>query len=93
MKAGIEPRKVVFEKRLPVVRNRSVGWLVNGYEAINKHEVIEKVSYHLNKFQFSFLIMFIQAYKLCSTGEGGFDLSYECLTSEQARTALKKRIA
>ena len=82
MKAGIEPSKVVFKKRLPVVRNHSVGWLVNRYEAINKHEIVEKVSYQLNKFQFSFLTMFIQAYKLCSTGEGGFDPSYECFTSE-----------
>ena len=32
-------------------------------------------------------------YKLCSIGEGGFDLSYQCLTSEQARTALKEHIA
>ena len=93
MKAGIEPSKVVFEKRLPVVRNRSVGWLVNGYEAINKCEIVEKVSCQLNKFQFPFLTIFIQAYKLCSTGEGGFNLSYECLTSERAGTALKDQIA
>ena len=26
-----------------VLRNRSVGWLVNGYEAINKREVVKKV--------------------------------------------------
>lgn len=48
--AGVEPSKVVFEKRLPVVRNRSVGWLVNAYEAINKHEIVEKVSYSLKAF-------------------------------------------
>ena len=40
-----------------------------------------------------FLTIFIQAYKLCSTGEGGLDLSYECLTSKQARTALTERLA
>ena len=34
-----------------------------------------------------------QAYKLCSTGEDGFDLSYKCLTSERAKTALAKQIA
>jgi hypothetical protein len=48
LKANVEPSKVVFERRLPIVRNRSVGWLVNGYEAINKHEVVEKVSYLMN---------------------------------------------
>ena len=93
IKTGVEPSKVVFEKRLPVVRDRCVSWLINGYEAINKCEVVEKVDYSLNEFQLSFLTIFIQAYKLCSTGEGGFDLSYECLTSERARTTLKKRIA
>ena len=40
-----------------------------------------------------FLIIFIQAYKLCSTEETGFDLSYECLISEGAKAALKERIA
>jgi len=34
-----------------------------------------------------------QAFRLCSTGEDGLNLSYECLTSERARTALKERIA
>jgi hypothetical protein len=44
LKAGIESNKVKFEKRLPVW-NHSVGWLINGYEAINKCEIVEKVSY------------------------------------------------
>ena len=34
-----------------------------------------------------------QAYKLCSTGEDGFDLSYECLTSKRAKDALAKQVA
>jgi len=40
---GIEPRMVTFEKGLPVVRDRSVRWLVNGYEAINNPELVKKV--------------------------------------------------
>ena len=44
LKDGVEPSKVVFEKKLPVVRNRSVAWLVNAYEAINNHEFVKKVS-------------------------------------------------
>jgi hypothetical protein len=55
LNAGVVPSKVVFERKLGVVRNRSVSWLVNGYEAINKCEVVEKVSYPLNKFLFSYL--------------------------------------
>ena len=45
LKSGVEPGRVVFEKKLAVVRNRSVGWLVNAYEAINNHELVEKVIY------------------------------------------------
>ena len=33
-----------------------------------------------------------QAFKLCSTGEEGFDLSYDSLTSDKAKAALEKRI-
>ena len=40
---GVLPSQITFEKRLPVVRNRSVGWLVNGYEAINNPEIVQKV--------------------------------------------------
>jgi hypothetical protein len=43
LKGGVEPSKVVFEKRLPIIRDRSVGWLVNAYEAINNYELVEKV--------------------------------------------------
>ena len=59
IKTGVEPSKVVFEKRLPVVWDHCVSWLINGYEAINKCEVVEKVDYSLNEFQLSFLTIFI----------------------------------
>jgi hypothetical protein len=44
LNAGVQANKVAFEKKLGVIRNRSVGWLVNGYEAINNCEIVEKVS-------------------------------------------------
>jgi hypothetical protein len=43
LKGGVEPSKVVFEKRLPVIWDCSVGWLVNADEAINNCELVEKV--------------------------------------------------
>jgi hypothetical protein len=43
LKGGVEPGKVVFEKRLPIIQDHSVGWLVNAYEAINNRELVEKV--------------------------------------------------
>ena len=41
--SGVEPSKVEFEKRLGVVWDCSVRWLVNGYEAINNPELVKKV--------------------------------------------------
>jgi hypothetical protein len=43
LEQGIEPRMVTFEKSLPIIRNSSVSWLVKGYEAINKPELVKKV--------------------------------------------------
>ena len=43
LEKGVLPSEITFEKRLPVVRDRSVEWLVNGYEAINNPEIVQKV--------------------------------------------------
>jgi hypothetical protein len=40
---GTEPSMVTFEKGLPLVRNRSVKWLVNGYKAIDNPGLVQKV--------------------------------------------------
>jgi len=45
LKADVKPEKVVFVKKLGVVRDHSVSWLVNAYEAINRRELVEKVNY------------------------------------------------
>ena len=58
LNAGVQPSKVVFERKLAVVRNHSVEWLVNGYEAINKHEVVEKVGYLLIFYLFHSYMLF-----------------------------------
>jgi hypothetical protein len=88
---GVEPSMVTFEKRLGVVRDRSVRWLVHGYKAINNPELIKKVipnSFH----NFLTHLIYLQAFQLCSTGEKGFNLSYESLTSKEARQLLLERI-
>ena len=46
---GVEPSMVTFEKRLPVVRNRSVKWLVNGYKAINNSDLVKKVTFKITQ--------------------------------------------
>ena len=44
LNSGVDPSAVTFEKKLPVVRDHSIRWLVNAYEAINNPELIKKVS-------------------------------------------------
>ena len=43
LKSGVAPNQVTFEKRLNVNRNCSVQWLINGCEAINHPEIVQKV--------------------------------------------------
>jgi len=43
LNAGATPSQVTFEKQLPVLQDHSVGWLINGYEAINNQEIVQKV--------------------------------------------------
>ena len=43
LKSGVAPNQITFEKRLPVIRNRAVQWLINGYDAINHPEIFQKV--------------------------------------------------
>jgi len=43
LNSGVTPNQIIFEKKLPVVRDRSVQWLINGYEAINNPEIVQKV--------------------------------------------------
>ena len=40
---SVQPSMVAFEKQLPVVRDQSVRWLVDGYKAINNPELVKKV--------------------------------------------------
>jgi hypothetical protein len=89
---GIEPAMVTFEKGLPAVRNQSVRWLVNGYKAINKPELIQKVILK-NVYVCLLNLIQLQAFQLCSTGQDDFNLSYESLTSKKARKLLMDRIS
>jgi hypothetical protein len=43
LNSGITPDEITFDKRMEVVRNRSVTWLVNWYGAINNPEIVQKV--------------------------------------------------
>jgi hypothetical protein len=51
---GVEPSRVTFEKRLGTIRDHSVKWLVNWYEAINNPELVKKVIF-MSVLSFSYL--------------------------------------
>jgi hypothetical protein len=38
-----DPKTILLTKTIGVLRNRSVEWLVNGYNTINKPEIVKKV--------------------------------------------------
>ena len=69
---GAKPEKVVFVKKIGVVWDCSVSWLVNAYEAINNHELVEKVTQFLKYIKSLFLTKFTQALKLCLAEKVGF---------------------
>ena len=48
-----DPGTILLTKAIKVLRNRSVEWLVNGYRAINKLEIVEKVRSSHSHWQIS----------------------------------------
>lgn len=46
LKKGVLPQQVHVKKNIGVVRDRSVQWMLNGYKAVNKPEIVRKVSFH-----------------------------------------------
>ncbi|CEL59119.1 hypothetical protein RSOLAG1IB_12252 [Rhizoctonia solani AG-1 IB] len=70
LKTGIPPERVRNDQTIGTLRNRSVNWLLKGFEAINKPELVKK------------------AFSLCAVPQSEFNLSYESLTSRNARKAL-----
>ncbi|KAG8717745.1 hypothetical protein FRC08_006768 [Ceratobasidium sp. 394] len=42
LQAGTEPRLILNDQSLPTLRRRSVGWLLQGFHAINRPSIIQK---------------------------------------------------
>ncbi|KAG8724344.1 hypothetical protein FRC11_002133 [Ceratobasidium sp. 423] len=70
LKSGVPPERVINDQTLGTLRDRSVRWMVQGYHALNKPELIRK------------------AFALCAVPGTNFNLSYESLTSCEARQAI-----
>ncbi|TFK81293.1 hypothetical protein K466DRAFT_558073 [Polyporus arcularius HHB13444] len=43
LKKGVSPEAVLLQKKLGVLRDRSVQWIVDGFKAVNKVDVVKKV--------------------------------------------------
>jgi hypothetical protein len=73
------------------LHNRSVGWIMNTYDDINKKDLILKVSIffvrHASYYGYADSPFFIyKAFELCAVGDS--NLSHTSLTSAKAFTAL-----
>ena len=88
LKQGTPVSDVKIDTTLKVLRDRTVHWLWTAFKSLNNSESVKKVrSMHLIILPFRcFILKFIQAWKMCKAGQ--FDLSYESLTSREARQAL-----
>ncbi|KAF8599168.1 hypothetical protein BDV93DRAFT_449716 [Ceratobasidium sp. AG-I] len=43
LESGIAPQDILNDQSRPTLRNRSVNWILEGYNAINKPEIVKKV--------------------------------------------------
>ena len=81
-----DPGTILLTKAVKVLRNRLVEWLVNGYKAINKPEIVKKVRTSPPTCNLFWRTLIVQAWELCKVGE--IYLSYNCLTSPEVRQTL-----
>ncbi|KAG9125184.1 hypothetical protein FRC07_008640 [Ceratobasidium sp. 392] len=70
LEAGADPSEIANDTTLKTLRNRSVRWVLEGYNSINNSDLVKK------------------AFELCSVPNTDFNLSYESLTSREARAAI-----
>lgn len=70
------------------MRDRSVKWLWNAYHAVDNVSLVKKISLaHSQSDDFGLTHIHQQVFELCVVWQG--NLSYECLTGFEARSALR----
>ncbi|QRV77888.1 DDE superfamily endonuclease [Ceratobasidium sp. AG-Ba] len=70
LESGALASEILNDTTLKTLRNRSVRWILEGYDAINDEELVKK------------------AFRLCEVPGTTFNLSYESLTSREAKAAI-----
>lgn len=88
LRQGEKASDIKLDKSIKVLRDRSVEWLVKGYEAINDAEFIQKVRQVLLMTAGIIVLIEGQAWEMCSVGE--FNMSYKSLSSSAIRHELNR---
>lgn len=89
LKKGTAPGEMKIATGLPVLRSRSVQWLVNAYNAVNDEAIVKKVRDVLAS-ELLALVDISQAWSGCRlSADRDLNLSYESLTSRKARQLLQ----
>ena len=74
-----DPGTILLTKAVGVLRDQSVEWLVNGFNAINKSEVVKKVPPPLTHLSGSYLILLVGLGVVQSWGDQPFIRMFDIL--------------
>jgi hypothetical protein len=80
--------KITFDDHLPILRDASVRWMWLAYQALNKVDIMQKVSYQQIRTSENEGLPDTQAFELCVVRE--WDLSYATLRSFNMQDSLRK---
>jgi hypothetical protein len=83
-----EAEALIFDRRRGFLRDMSVKWLWDAYQAVNKPEIVRKVGTDSENDSENLPIGWLQAFALSSVHD--LNLSYEILTSFSAREILRQ---
>ncbi|EKM53118.1 uncharacterized protein PHACADRAFT_259291 [Phanerochaete carnosa HHB-10118-sp] len=92
LQPGVDAVNVQLDRTIGVARDRSIEWMVRAYEAISNVDLVKKVSeLYLEMCARSANQLGPQAWEHCQVDDtSGFNLSWESLTSREARQALNE---
>ena len=80
--------KITFDDNLPILRDASIRWMWLAYQALNKVDIVQKVSYQQIRISENKGLPDMQAFELCVVRE--WDLSYATLRSFNMQDSLRK---
>jgi hypothetical protein len=80
--------KITFDDNLPILRDASVRWMWLAYQALNKVDIVQKVSYRQIRTSEKKGLPETQAFELCVVRE--WNLSYATLRSFNMQGSLRK---